>query len=198
MEKIVKLSKKKINTRPKPRRICSIDASTNSLAFAIFDDVKLTHVGKIEFEGNNAYEKLVDAAKKSGSFFKLFEIDAIVIEHTIFINSPKTAADLALVQGAMLGAAGQSGVPTAGSINPIAWQTYLGNKKLSQEEKLAIMKEFPEKSTSWYKAYDRDFRKQRTIRLVNIHYNKTITDNDVADAVGVGHYAINNWDKLGT
>jgi len=197
MEKIAKLAKKKIQSRPKPDKVCSIDASTNSLAFAIFDGNNLTHIGKILFSGKNTYEKVVDASKKCSSFFKLFDIDEIVIEHTIFLNSPKTAADLALVQGAMLGAAGQCGIPTAGSINPIAWQTFLGNKKLTKEEKIKIMSEHPGKSTSWYKNFEREFRKNRTIRLVNIQYDKAITDNDIADAVGVGHYAINNWDKIG-
>jgi len=26
-------------------------------------------------------------------------------------------------------------------------------------------------------------------------YDRTITDNDVADACGIGHWAINNWEK---
>ena len=29
-----------------------------------------------------------------------------------------------------------------------------------------------------------------------MNYDKTITDNDVADACGIGHWAINNWEKL--
>jgi hypothetical protein len=33
----------------------------------------------------------------------------VVIEHTVFINSPKTAADLALVQGSLLGAMSMAG-----------------------------------------------------------------------------------------
>ena len=43
----------------------------------------------------------------------------------------------------------------------------------------------------------RDFRKQKTVSFVNINYDKSISDYDVADAVGIGHYAINNWQKLG-
>ena len=30
---------------------------------------------------------------------------------------------------------------------------------------------------------------------INVQYDKTITDNDVADACGIGHWAINNWEK---
>lgn len=180
----------------KPKNICSIDASTNSLAFAIFSENKLVTYGKIKFEGNNSYQKLGDAARKSMPFFKQFDIDAIVIEHTVFINSPKTASDLALIQGALLGAARISGVRTAGSINPITWQTFIGNNKLTVKEKQALVDEFPGKSKNWYQNKSREFRKQRTIKFVNTYYDKQITDDDVADAIGIGHYAINNWEKI--
>jgi Holliday junction resolvasome RuvABC endonuclease subunit len=182
----------------KPSKICSIDASTNSLAFAIFHDEKLIKFGKIKFSGINTYSKVSDAAKKCASFFsKLSEdIDSIVIEHTVYLNSPKTAADLALVQGSLLGAAAQNGIRIAGSINPIAWQTFIGNGKLTKEEKLQIRKDNPGKSESWYKNFERDFRKIRTIRVTNIEYDIENDDNDIADAIGVGHYAINNWGKV--
>jgi len=182
---------------PKPNKLCSIDASTNSLAFAIFDSGKLVSVGKINFKGVDAYQKIADSVRKTRAFFEHHnDLDAIVIEHTVFMNSPKTAADLALVQGAMLGGITLNGVKTIKSINPIAWQTFLGNGKLTKEEKIKIREENPGKSDSWYKNREREFRKQRTIKLIDINYGKTITDNDIADAVGVGHYAINNWYKL--
>lgn len=184
----------KIST--KPQNIMAIDASTNSLAFAIFSGTELINYGKIKFDGSNAYQKLGDAARKCLPFFKQFSIDAIVIEHTIFINSPKTASDLALIQGAILGAAKLAGVRTAGSINPITWQTFIGNGKLTNEEKLAIAKEFPGKTKNWYQNKSREIRKQRTINFVNINYDKNINDDDVADAIGIGHYSINNWGKI--
>lgn len=179
-----------------PYNICAIDASTNSLAFAIYSHKKLAEYGKITFEGNNIYDKVVDACKKSKALFSHYNcMNAIVIEHTVFMNSPKTAADLALVQGAILGGAGMTGINTIGKVSPITWQNYLGNKRLSKEEQIQIRSLNPGKSDSWYKAYERDFRKQRTIRLLDVIYDKKITDNDVADACGIGHWAINNWDK---
>ena len=117
--------------KTKPERICAIDASTNSLAFAIYIDGKLDSVGKINFEGKDIYEKVGDAAIKTRAFFNNFiNVDAIVIEHTVFMNSPKTAADLALVQGALLGAAAICGMGTVGKVSSITWQNYLGNKIL--------------------------------------------------------------------
>ena len=190
---MVKLS----SINPQPKRICSIDASTNNLAFAIFDGDELHAVGKIEFTGSNTYAKVKDAARKTAAFFSEYGApEAVVIEHTVFMNSPKTAADLALVQGALLGAMGVSGSGIIKSINPIAWQTFIGNGRLTTPEKQQIRLETPGKSDSWYKTKEREFRKQRTIRFVNTIYDKSISDNDVADAVGIGHYAINNWQKL--
>lgn len=185
----------------KPHNICAIDASTNNLAFAMFttEETKfgktLGTIGKINFEGRNIYEKVIDAAKKSKALFDYYKPEAIVIEHTVFMNSPKTAADLALVQGALLGAAGQSGTKIIGKVSPITWQSFIGNKKLTKEEQLIIRSKNPGKSIAWYKGYERGIRKERTIKFINLNYDKNITDNDVADACGIGHWALNNWDK---
>lgn len=179
-----------------PYNICAIDASTNSLAFAIYSNGKLEKYGKINFDGKNVYEKVIDACKKSKALFSHYSItEAIVIEHTVFMNSPKTAADLALVQGAILGGAGMTNINVIGKVSPITWQSYLGNKKLTKEEQLQIRSANPGKSASWYKAYERDFRKQRTVKLLNIIYDRQIEDYDAADACGIGHWAINNWEK---
>ena len=189
------VSLKKID--PAPSRICAIDASTNSIAFAIFDNEKLESVGKLNFSGANVYKKIHDASVKTQTFFDLYGIpEAVVIEHTVFMNSPKTAADLALVQGSFLGAMSLCGVDTIKSINPIAWQTFLGNPRLTTAEKANLRASSPERSDSWYKNNEREFRKKRTINIVNKLYGKRISDNDIADAVGVGYYALNNWFKL--
>ena len=190
------MSKTKWGAEAQPKTICAIDASTNSLAFALFVDNDLISIGKIHFDGNNIYEKVMDAGKKVKAFFDIYGgFEAIVIEHTVFMNSPKTAADLALVQGAILGSAGQSGTKIIGRVSPITWQNYIGNKKISKEEQLIIRAQNPGKSVSWYKAYERMLRKERTINFININYDRTITDNDVADACGIGHWAVKNWDK---
>jgi Holliday junction resolvasome RuvABC endonuclease subunit len=185
----------KINSMiPKPKVICAIDASTNSLAFSIFDDGKLIRFGKINFVGTTTYDKVVDAGAKVKAFFTAFgHIDAIVIEHTVFMNSPKTAADLALVQGAILGAAG---VHKIRSVAPITWQNFIGNKKPSKEELIKIKSENPGRSDSWIKTQIRERRKQKTIHFVEVQYDKIVSDNDVADAIGIGHYAVNNWEGL--
>jgi hypothetical protein len=156
----------------------------------------LSTVGKINFSGNDTYQKVMDAGQKVKAFLDYYDgFEAIVIEHTVFMNSPKTAADLALVQGAILGAAGQSGTKTIGKVAPITWQNFIGNKKISKDEKLFIRSQNPGKSDSWFKSYERELRKQRTIKFINVQYDKAITDNDIADACGIGHWAMHNWEK---
>lgn len=177
------------------KRFCAIDASTNSLAFAIFDNKNIIACGKINFAGANTYEKVIDAAVKTKAFFDKFEFDTIVIEHTVFMNSPKTAAQLAMVQGALLGAASMAGVKLIGSVSPMTWQNYIGNKKLTKEEKAEIVKKNPGKSVSWFKNEERKLRKQRTISFININYDKFLMDDDVADACAIGHWALHNWTK---
>ena len=179
-----------------PEKICAIDASTNSLAFAIFENKELELVGKINFEGQNTYDKVADACAKAESVFNIYKVQAIVIEHTVFINSPKTAADLALVQGGLLGGMSLAGARKIKSINPIAWQTFIGNGRLTHAEKAVLRTSSPGKSDSWYKSKEREIRKEKTIKFVNTYYDKKISDNDIADAVGIGHYAIHNWSKL--
>jgi hypothetical protein len=190
------MSKNKWGLEVKPDRICAIDASTNSLAFAVFSGENLEEVGKINFEGSDIYYKVGDAAKKTKAYFEtIMKADAIIIEHTVFMNSPKTAADLALVQGALLGAAAMCGITTVGKVSPITWQNFIGNKKISKDEQLYIRSQNPGKSVSWYKSYERNLRKEKTIKFINTIYDRTITDNDVADACGIGHWALSNWGK---
>lgn len=192
------MSLKNIISGKPPQTICAIDASTNSLAFALFDTTQenLGVVGKINFNGKDTYEKVMDAGKKVKAFLDYYGgFEAIVIEHTVFMNSPKTAADLALVQGAILGAAGQAGTKVIGKVAPITWQNYIGNKKLSKDEQLYIRSQHPGKSVSWYKSYERNLRKERTIKFINTIYDRSIIDNDVADACGIGHWAMSNWNK---
>lgn len=179
-----------------PETICSIDASTSSLAFAIFKNKELIHFGKINFDGKSVYEKIGTASKNSGAALNKFDIDAIVIEHTIFMNSPKTMADLSMVQGAILGSAYVSGIKNVKSVSPITWQTFIKNGKLTTDQRKAIIDAHPNKSKSWYKAKEREIRKEKTIKFVNTYYDVEISDNDIADAIGIGHYAIYNWEKV--
>ena len=186
---------KELTTRP--NNFMSIDASTNSLAFAYFYEEKLKSYGKIKYFGSDIYEKIIDTAYKTKAFFENFEdVEYMVIEQVIYMNSPKTAANLAMSHGALVAAAGIAGINHVASVSPMQWQNWSGNKRLTADEKEKIRNANPDKSASWYKTQERLFRKQKTIRFVNEKFNVKIDDDDVADAVCIGAWSLDNWGKV--
>ena len=185
-----------LNVTPPPSFV-SIDASTNSMAFAVFSNGTISSYGKIKFSGGNINEKLKDISAKTKAFFdKLPNGTIIVIEDTIYTNSHNTAAQLAKAQGALLAGAFLAGAKEAHPVSPIAWQSFIGTRLLTAAEKAKIKKDFPNKSAAWYKAKERDIRKHRTIDTVNGKYGTTINDDDIADAMGLATYAASNWAKV--
>jgi Holliday junction resolvasome RuvABC endonuclease subunit len=180
-----------------PNRVMSIDASTTSIAYALFENGKLVLSDKVEFSGKNVYQKIGSAIGSVVRTMQDVNPEAIVIERAVFINSPKTMSELSMVQGAILAGASLAGIKICKGTNPIAWQSYIGNGKLTKDAKILMRKANPDKSESWHKQNEREVRKQKTINFININYDLEITDNDIADAIGIGHYAIRNWEKLG-
>ena len=181
----------------RPESFCSIDASTNSLAFAYFKNGKLEKYGKIKYFGNDIYEKIYDTAHKTEGFFKQFDdLSHILIEQPIYLNSPKTAANLSMSHGALVGSAALAGIKHMASVSPMEWQNWVGNKRLTTAEKQEIMESNPGKSASWYKSKEREFRKSRTIKYVNEKFNIKNNDDDVADAIAIGSWTLENWQKL--
>ena len=180
-----------------PNKIISVDASTTSIAYAVFENKKLVLNGKVNFSGKDVYQKISSAIDSVVDVMKSINAEALVIERAVFINSPKTMSELSMVQGAILAGASLAGIKVFKGTNPIAWQSYIGNGKITKDAKILMRKANPGKSESWYKQFERETRKQKTINFVNINYDLDINDNDIADAIGIGHYALGNWEKLG-
>lgn len=172
-------------------RFISIDSSTNSFAFAIWEEQELINYGKINFYGEKPLDKALDAARKVYALMVELEIDYVVIESAIFANSANVALSLGISQGAVLGACRLAGATHIYSVPPITWQSYIGNKNFTKAEKLQIRRDHPGKSTTWYRAFERGIRKQKTIDFVNKMYKLEIDDNDIADSIGIGYYSHN-------
>lgn len=175
----------------------SVDASTNSMAFAIFTDT-LSAWGKIiyQHDSKSIYDKAGTIGKKSGStvsaLIERFEARTMIIEKPIFANSPMTASNLALTQGALVGASFMGGIHRIVGTEPITWQSYIGNKNLTKAEKEQIKLDNPNQSVNWLKVRQRELRKQRTMDYVNNRFSLDITDNDVGDAIGIACYAFDS------
>jgi len=180
----------------KPLSFCAVDASTTSLAFAYFIDDELKKYGKIKFSGSTIYDKLGDITHKTMGLFQCLPTDNIIIEKTIFANSPQVAANLALSQGALIGGAKIGGVRNVYGVAPMSWQSYIGTRLLTTDEKQEIRNNNPGKSNSWYKSQERQQRKLKTIDTVNKMFSLKLDDNDIADACGIGIFCKENWRKV--
>jgi Holliday junction resolvasome RuvABC endonuclease subunit len=176
-------------SRSKARTVMGIDSSTQSLAFAVFSGQRLIKFGKINFEGNTSYERLADSLHKIESLSNEFDVDYIAIEKAIMVRSTGTAIKLGMAIGVIIAAVLKSGTEVV-EVAPIQWQSYIGNKNYNATQKAAIKKKFPGKSVSWYKEYIREQRKLSTINFFNKKFKLKNQDNDVADAMGVGWYAV--------
>lgn len=188
-------SKTKSNARL-PNRFVSIDASTQSMAFSLVENGRVVEYGKIKYEGANLDEKINDIARKTHAFFLSYKIDTVVIEDTIYINSPQTVTTLSKCHGALLAAAYLAGVKHTYKVSPIAWQSHIGTRLLNQSERMKIKKDNPGKSASWYKSKERSIRKQKTINTVNDKFGFSIKDDDIADACGLAIFSVECWPKV--
>lgn len=181
-----------------PKSFMTIDASTQSMAFSVVKNGEIVEYGKIRYSGSTLDEKVKDIAHKTYAFIKAHPVNIIVIEDTVYINSPQTVTLLSKCQGALLAAAYLAGVDHTYRVSPIAWQSYIGTRLLTPTEKAALKKQYPGKSASWYKAKERDIRKHKTIDTVNKRFDFALDDDDVADACGLAMFSMDCWTKVVT
>jgi Holliday junction resolvasome RuvABC endonuclease subunit len=174
------------------KKVLGIDASTQSIAFCLFDGQNPVYYGEIKFDGADVYERILDAKKKLSSIkTNIFhDIDYVAIEAAVVVKSVHVGIKMAYVFGAIMGEILQDHIQVI-EVHPISWQSYIGNKNFTKAEKEAVKLEFPGKSENWYKAKIRDIRKHKTLQYMS--EKGIITDSDnVADAAGLAWYAVNN------
>ena len=174
--------------KTKAHRVLGIDASTNSIAFCLMENDKPLKWGKINLVGVDIYEKIYDAKKKMALMLDELKSDYIVVEGAILVRSPDAVIKLSYVYGVVIAELMSTGAKVI-TISPSAWQSYIGNKNPTKEEKSAIRLANPGYADSWYKNQIRNMRKQRTVDYFNNKYSLSLTDFDVADSFGIAHYS---------
>lgn len=172
--------------KTKAKRVIGIDCSTNSLAFAIFEDGRPLQCGEIQFDGADVFERLSDAGNKTKSLVDagILKGDFIAMEAAIFANNMQTAIKLAYVYGAVLRELMVVNIKVIQKA-PISWQTAIGNPNLTKSEKDRIKNDNPGKKTSWYRNESRKIRKQRTLDIARQHFDISSGSDNIGDAVGV-------------
>lgn len=178
-------------TKVKAKRVCGLDASTNSLAFAIMEGEIPIKCGEIKFNGSTPFERLKDARRKIRALVKAGTfngVDYIVIESAIMVRNIQTAIDLAYVYGAIISEMSEV-CKELHKVAPISWQSGIGVPNLKKHEKEQIQKDFPGKSKSWYQNKGRLIRKARILDIARSYFDIADGSDNVGDAVGIALHA---------
>lgn len=175
-------------------RILGVDCSSNKFAYSVFDDGDLVRHGMFTFGKGDAWHRFNNAQRVINRMIDLGEfddVDAVYVEAAVYVNNRRTVILLAHAFGAALSPLARPGVKMH-EVPAITWQNFIGNKVFSKAEKEELKKNNPGKSASWYKEAMRKERKQRTRRWVKETYGLDIDDDDLTDAIGVGHYGVHH------
>ena len=173
------------------RSIMGIDASTQSLAFAVFNDRELIKYGKINFTGNSTYDRLADSQAKILALSDDFDVDYIAIEKAIMVRSTDVAIKLGMAVGVIIASVLNAGTEVV-EVAPISWQSYIGNTNYNKMKKGEVRAIFPDKSESWIRNEIRARRKRFTTDYFNKKFEINVDDDDVSDSIGIAWYAVNH------
>ena len=165
--------------------VIGLDCSTKSIAYCKIVDGEPRSWGEIKLNGSNAFERIHDAKLKMSSLG--LKADHVAIESAVYVNNVKASILLAYVYGAVLGELMDSNSQVF-EVVPTQWQSHIGNKTWTKDQKKALEKEVPGKSVTWYKNEMRNRRKQFTMDWVKTKYGILVDSDNVGDAFGLATY----------
>jgi Holliday junction resolvasome RuvABC endonuclease subunit len=172
--------------------LMGIDISTTSLAFSFYRDLRLSKWGKIYIEGDDSYSRSADAYNKFNALCRSASPSMVVAESSIYVNNNNVMKQLSMILGCVSASAVNAG-SIVKEVPPITWQSYIGNKNYTKQEKEKFLSDNPDASPSKIKQIMREERKHRTISFAKERFDVTVEDNDVADAIAIGFYGIENF-----
>lgn len=175
------------------KRVMGIDASTQTIAYAIVDDGVIVEYGEIFFKGDDLYDRILDAKRKIRALKSRFKADFVAIEAAVMVRSVSTGLKMAYMFGAIMGELLENNAKII-EVHPLEWQGYIGNPNFTKAQKAEVKKAHPDKSETWIKSEIRKIRKQKTISFMSDLGVKTDSDN-VADAAGIAWFAYNNFKR---
>lgn len=176
-------------TKRKAGRVIGIDCSTNSLAYAIFENGKAVSCGEVFFKGADIYERLNDARRKTQALVDAGTLvgDFVGMEAAIAGKSGAVTIKLSYVYGAVLSVLMQNKMEVK-TVYPITWQSYIGNPNLKPAEKEKLREDNPGRKASWYQNEGRKMRKSRTLDFARQFFAIADGSDNVGDAVGIAYY----------
>lgn len=170
--------------------VVGLDCSTKSLSFCHMENGTPVRWGEVMLNGATAFERIYDAKTKVSSLG--VKADIVVIESAVFVNNMRASISLAYVYGAVLGEL-MIDNSRVFAVEPLKWQSHIGNKLWTKAQKEALVKEQPDKAKTWYKQEVYRRRKQYTLDWVKKEYGITLESDNVGDSFGLARYVSDTY-----
>lgn len=172
--------------------IMGVDMSSKTIAYSLFKkgfDWSLSQRGKIEISGETTFDKCGDVVDKFSGLIIVLSPDLIIFESSTYVNNNAVMKQLSMIFGAAAGSATRYGIEVV-DIPPVTWQSYIGNPPNSKNYKKKFIEDHPGITDSKAKVLMREERKNKTIKFVAENIGVQPEDDDIADAICVGYYAV--------
>lgn len=180
----------------KPAIVLGLDSSSKSIAISVYeragDTVTLLQTTKTKFGDKDTMKQKLE---QINAFIPAFlesvgQVDAIVIEQTIYIQSPQTSRILSYIVGHIWGKCLEY-CDNVVDVPIMTWKAYIGYKNVTKKDIAAWEAEIGKAEAKKKAAYE---RKHRTMRLMRekIPGLEDIDDNDIMDAIAIGYWAVEN------
>ena len=177
-------------TAIKVRRVISMDPSSNSLAWVIFDhtskDISMVACGKINFrETKEISSKFAIINKELKKIYKEYGPAVSVIEQSIYVQNFESSRIISYIIGYSWGVMSGFGVEIM-DINPLIWKNKIGYKNITATDKNNIENNGEKGS---FQAKLKKERKNRVREIVKIYFKNhmdSLADDDIIDAAGIG------------
>lgn len=177
------MSLKKL-ARTEPTRVMGVDASSQSFAYAIFEDKKPVEWGIVKYTGKDRFQRAVDSYYKVKALMERVDVEYILQEQAVGSVNQKTGLILAQAYGVTLPILIENSKEYE-MVNPNEWQALLGKKIMTPTQ---IKKEWPGEKPHFYTEKGRELRKLRNLEWVkeNLGIDLSYEANDVGDALCIG------------
>lgn len=172
-------------------RVLGIDCSTKKMSWVIVKDDSIEDYDELYFEGTNFIDRYKDVRHKvlgmiDDGVFK--DIDYICFEKAVMVRSADVALKLAGVFAVALSCLGEVEAKMV-EVQPIVWQSAIGNPILRGEAKQKLLRAHSElKTKSRQQAFVRNYRKQITINYVKKRSGIEMPNDDLGDAAGIAYF----------
>jgi len=177
-------------------RVLGIDCSTKKMSWTIVEDDEIVKYDELFFEGTNFIDRYKDVRHKVLNLIedKTFEgVDYICFEKAVMVRSADVALKLAGVFAIALSCLGEVDAKMV-EVQPIVWQSAIGNPIIRGEAKQKLLRAHSElKTKARQQSFVREYRKQITINYVKKRSGVEMPNDDLGDAAGIAYFI---YDKM--